>query len=68
MPLRRRFCGGRKEAAMYTGTLIDELMEAVERTQRRSVEARSQNEKLEHFYSVAQLELSQFEPTLAGVA
>jgi hypothetical protein len=30
--------------------------------------ARSQDEKLAHFYAVSQLELTEFEPSLAGVA
>ena len=53
---------------MFTGTLIDDLMETVERTERRSLEARSQEEKLAHFYSVSQFELAEFESSLAGVA
>ena len=53
---------------MYTGTLIDDLMEAVERTEKRSSNADSQEEKLAHFYTVSQLELAQSEPSLAGVA
>jgi len=53
---------------MYTGTLIDDLMETVERSEKRSWETRSQEEKLAHFYSVSQFELARFEPSLAGVA
>ena len=53
---------------MYTGTLIDDLMETVEHTEKRSLDVRSQEEKLAHFYAVAQLELRQFETMLAGVA
>ncbi|HYA22579.1 MAG TPA: hypothetical protein VEF05_00370 [Terriglobales bacterium] len=53
---------------MYTGTLIDDLVEAVERTEKRSIEARSQQEKLTHFYAVSQIELTHFESMLAGVA
>jgi hypothetical protein len=53
---------------MYTGTLIDDLMETVERTEKRSLEARSQEEKLAHFYAVSHLELTQFDFNLAGVA
>lgn len=53
---------------MYTGTLIEDLMQAVERTEKRSLEVRSQDEKLAHFYLVSQLELTQIEPMLAGVA
>jgi hypothetical protein len=53
---------------MYTGTLIDDLMETVERTEKRSFEAGSQEQKLAHFYAVSRLELTQFESSLAGVA
>lgn len=53
---------------MYTGTLIDELMKAVERAERRSLQARSPEEKLAYFYSVAQSELAQHEAQLLGVA
>jgi len=53
---------------MYTGTLIDDLMLTVERTEKRVSEVRSQEEGLAHFYSVSQFELAQFESSLAGVA
>lgn len=53
---------------MYTGTLIDELMKAVERAERRSLQASSPEEKLAYFYSVAQSELAQFESHWQGVA
>ncbi|HXZ31391.1 MAG TPA: hypothetical protein VEH30_03860 [Terriglobales bacterium] len=53
---------------MYTGTLIQNLMETVERTQKRFLEERSQEEKLAHFYAISQLEIAQFETSLAGVA
>jgi hypothetical protein len=53
---------------MYTGTLIDELMATVERTEKRAIEVRSQEDKLAYFYNVAQSELAQFESSLAGVA
>ena len=53
---------------MYTGTLIDELMATVERTEKHSVHVRSQEEKLAYFYNVAQSELAQYESELAGVA
>jgi len=57
---------------MYTGTLIDQLMDAVERTQaraeRRSQDVLSQEEKLAFWYAVAQQEAAQFESSLAGVA
>jgi hypothetical protein len=61
---------------MYTGTLIDQLMDAVERTEartearadRRALDTRSQEEKLAYWYAVAQQEVAQFESSLAGVA
>jgi hypothetical protein len=56
----------------YTGTLIDELIAAVERTEarvdRRLEDIRSQEEKLAYWYAVAQQEVAQFESSLAGVA
>jgi len=62
--------------ATYTGTLIDELIATVERTEartearvdRRSLDTRSQEEKLAYWYAVAQQEVAQFESSLAGVA
>jgi len=53
---------------MYTGTLIDELMKAVERSEKRSLQAQAQEEKLTYFYSIAQSELVQVESQLLGVA
>jgi hypothetical protein len=53
---------------MYTGTLIAELMAAVERTEQHATHERSQEQKLAYFYNVAQSELAQYEPNLAGVA
>ena len=53
---------------MYTGTLIDELMATVERTEKRATETRSQEEKLAYFYRIAQSAPTQFESSLAGVA
>jgi len=53
---------------MYTGSLIDELMATVERTEKHAALVRSQEEKLAYFYNVAQSELAQYEPKLAGVA
>ena len=60
----------------YTGTLIDELIATVERTEARSearvdrrlLDTRSQEEKLAYWYAVAQQEVAQFESSLAGVA
>ena len=61
---------------MYTGTLIDQLMDAVERTEARTEaragmrlqDTRSQEEKLAYWYAVAQQEAAQFDSSLAGVA
>lgn len=53
---------------MYTGTLIDELLTVVERTEKRTMQASSPEEKLAHFYAVAQSELTRFECELTGVA
>ena len=53
---------------MYTGTLIEELMGAVERTERRILAERSDAEKLAYWYSVSQSELAQFESKFLGVA
>jgi hypothetical protein len=61
---------------MYTGTLIDQLIATVERTEvrnearpdRRLQDTRSQEEKLAYWYAVAQQEVAQFESSLAGVA
>ena len=64
---------------MYRGTLIDELIATVERTEartaragaradRRLLDTRSQEEKLAYWYAVAQQEVAQFESSLAGVA
>jgi hypothetical protein len=53
---------------MHNGTLIDQLMATVERTEKRVMQVSSPEEKLAYFYTVAQSELAQFEANLAGVA
>ncbi len=64
---------------MYTGTLIDQLIATVERSEARTearteirsdkgLNASSQEEKLAYWYAVAQQEVAQFESSLAGVA
>lgn len=60
---------------MYTGTLIDQLIATVERTEARSdsrslrlLANRSQEEKLAYWYAVAQQEFAQLDSSLAGVA
>ena len=59
-------------ATTYTGTLIDELIATVERSEAhadmRLQDTRSQEEKLAYWYAVAQQEVAQFESSLAGVA
>jgi hypothetical protein len=60
---------------MYTGTLIDELIATVERTEAR-IDSRSlrlldngsQEDRLAYWYAVAQQEVAQLESSLAGVA
>lgn len=58
----------------YTGTLIDELIATVERTEARAdarlrlLDDRSQEEKLAYWYAVAQREVAQLDSSLAGVA
>jgi hypothetical protein len=60
---------------MYTGTLIDELIATVERTESRVdnrslrlLDRRSQEERLAYWYGVAQQEVAQLDSSLAGVA
>ena len=53
---------------MYSGTLIDDLIKTVERTERLAVTEASQPEVVEYWHAVSQNELTQFESTLAGVA
>jgi hypothetical protein len=53
---------------MYTGTLINELIKAVEQAEKRSLQAFTTEEKLEHFYLLASLETARIQPQLLGVA
>jgi hypothetical protein len=53
---------------MYSGTLIDDLIKAVERTERLSIAETSQPEEMEYWHAISQNELAQFESSLAGVA
>jgi len=53
---------------MYTGTLIEDLLKTVERTEQRSLKAYSQEEKLAYFYTLAQSEVGPIESQLLGVA
>jgi hypothetical protein len=52
---------------MYTGTVIDELVAAVERAETR-VDEREREDRLAYWYAIAQQELAQFDSSLAGVA
>lgn len=53
---------------MYTGTLISDLVNAVERAEKSALESRSTEEKLAFWYAVSQNELAQFESCMAGAA
>jgi hypothetical protein len=59
---------GRNEETMYSGTFIDELIKTVERSERRSLQASTPEEKLAHFYAVAQNEITHYETMLVGAA
>ena len=50
---------------MYTGNLIEELLAAVERSERR---VRAEAEELERWYASAPCEMAAVETNLAGVA
>jgi hypothetical protein len=55
---------------MYTGTLINDLMDTVawvEDNIRKQTHG-EEEEKLQYWYAVAQSEMAQFESSLAGVA
>jgi hypothetical protein len=53
---------------MYSGTLIDDLIKTVERTERHATTDLSQPLEMEHWHAISQNELAQFESSLAGVA
>jgi len=53
---------------MYTGTMIEDLMKTVERTEKRSLQSYSTENKLMYFYTRAQSELTSVESLLLGVA
>ena len=54
---------------MYTGTLINDLMNTVARAEDNvRVQTHAEEEKLQYWYAVAQDEMAQFESSLAGVA
>ena len=52
---------------MYTGTLIDDLMDTVERVEKFPQVQNSQREELDFWYA-QQNENTRFETSLAGVA
>ncbi|MGA7381918.1 MAG: hypothetical protein WBX03_13800 [Terriglobales bacterium] len=53
---------------MYSGTLIDDLIKTVERTERLATTEVAQPEEMEFWHAVSQNELAQCESSLAGVA
>jgi len=54
---------------MYTGTLIDDLMRAVEQADDRTEkETQIHEAKLAYWYAAAQQEMERFEQTLQGAA
>jgi hypothetical protein len=66
--LRKVLKVGRNEEIMYSGTLIDDLIKTVEQAEKCSQRLLSSEEKLAHFYQVAQFEMVHLESRLAGVA
>lgn len=60
---------GSWRVGMYTGNLINELMNAVELAERRILETQDADiENLEHWYVMAHQENGRLESNLAGVA
>jgi hypothetical protein len=53
---------------MYSGTLIDDLIQTVERTQKIAATETSQPVETEYWHAVSQNQLTQYESSLAGVA
>jgi hypothetical protein len=53
---------------MYSGTLIDDLIKTVERTERLTIKETHQPEEMEYWHAVSQNEFAQFQSSLAGVA
>ena len=53
---------------MYSGTLIDDLIKTVERTERLATTEMSQPGEMEYWQAISQNELAQFQSSLAGVA
>lgn len=53
---------------MYSGTLIDDLIRTVERTEKLATSEVSQLQEVEYWHAISQNELAQFESALAGVA
>jgi uncharacterized protein YccT (UPF0319 family) len=54
---------------MYTGTLINDLINTVARAEENfRTETHAEEEQLQYWYAVAQDEMAQFESSLAGVA
>ena len=60
---------GRNEDQMYTGTLIEDLIQTVERAEKHAHRLEDlPDDKLAQFYALAQFELAQLDSNLAGVA
>ena len=54
---------------MYTGTLINDLINTVERAEDNlRQQTHAEEEQVHYWYAVAQNEMAQFESSLAGVA
>ena len=54
---------------MYTGTLINDLMDTVAWVEDNiRQQTHGEEEKLQYWYAVAQSEMAQFESSLTGVA
>ena len=54
---------------MYTGTLINDLMNTVARAEDNvRTETHAEQEQFQYWYALAQDEMAQFESSLAGVA
>ena len=53
---------------MYTGTLIEDLVNTVEWAEKRALAIQAQEENVAFWHAVSQSQLNQFDATLAGVA
>ena len=54
---------------MYTGTLIEDLIQTVERAEAHARQIdKTQDQKLAQFYALSQFEMARLDSILAGVA